>query len=345
MKKVLIVILVIILIPVLVIIGAGIFGEKQVKVERSIKIDAPAEVVFRQVQFLENHEKWSPWAEKDPNQTVTITGEDGTVGARSSWKGDITGEGYQEIKTLVPNQKLETDLVFTAPWEDKANAYIILTPEGEGTTVLWGFTSENGFMEKAMGLFMNMDEMLGPDYEKGLENLKKLSESAEMPSASSDYKVNEKSFDAKNYVGIRTTLAIDDEKGMQNFFTESYGKIMTLIQSKGMQPVGAPSAIYYKWDMENNETDFAAVIPVQSKIDGLKGDIKNIKIENSNALLLEYYGDYSNMEKAHNTINSYMQNNNFEFNEVVIEEYITDPSTEQDPNKWQTNIYYLVVKG
>jgi hypothetical protein len=62
-------------------------------------------------------------------------------------------------------------LEFLKPWKATNTTQFDFEPSGSGTTVTWSMTGTNNFMFKAMGLFMSMDKMVGPDFEKGLANL------------------------------------------------------------------------------------------------------------------------------------------------------------------------------
>jgi effector-binding domain-containing protein len=117
------------------------------------------------------------------------------------------------------------------------------------------------------------------------------------------------------------------QKNMPNFFADA-GKA-------GLQPAGPPSGIYFSWDTVKHQTDMAvavAVAPVKTfpKIKGME----QVKVEGK-ALYLPYHGAY---DKFHD----YMKEKNMAWNNLMVEEYITDPMTEKDTAKWQTNIYYFV---
>ncbi len=170
MKKVLYVVLAL----VVIIAVLGLFAPKDFKVERSIVINKPSEVVFDYIKHLKNQNTWGVWAKKDPNIKQEYRGEDGTVGFVSAWEGnDEVGKGEQEIKNLVEGQRMETELRFMKPFESTNNGYMTTEKQGEGQTkVVWGMQGKSPFPFNVLGLFMSMDKMIGKDFEQGLTNLK-----------------------------------------------------------------------------------------------------------------------------------------------------------------------------
>ena len=152
----------------------GSIAPKALKVERSVTIERPAPEIFDYVKQLENMKEWGPWYKKDPNANYTSSGMDGSIGYVSKWAGNKeVGEGEQEITGLFENERVETELRFIKPWKSQSQAFINLEDHQNGTTtVSWGFTGNNPFPMNIMSLFLNMDKMLGKDFESGLDNLK-----------------------------------------------------------------------------------------------------------------------------------------------------------------------------
>jgi hypothetical protein len=151
---------------------------KKYHVHRSIVINRALPDVFQYIKHVKNQNHWSPWQKKDPNMKQTFTGEDGTVGFLSHWEGNKeVGTGEQEIKNIEENKRLETALRFFKPWKSQSDAYMQVDEADGGTRVTWGFAGENKVPVNVMMMFMNMDKMVGKDFEEGLANLKKIMES------------------------------------------------------------------------------------------------------------------------------------------------------------------------
>ena len=151
---------------------------KNYHVNRSITINRALPEVFQYLKHVKNQDHWSPWKKKDPNMKQSWEGEDGTVGFIARWEGNKdVGEGEQEIKRIVENERLETQLRFFKPWKSESDAYIKVDEEKGGTKVTWGFSGVNKVPFNVFMLFMNMDKAVGKDFEEGLGELKNILES------------------------------------------------------------------------------------------------------------------------------------------------------------------------
>jgi uncharacterized protein YndB with AHSA1/START domain len=140
-------------------------------IERSRIVAATPADVWPHVADYKNFGAWSPWAAMDPAQTTEISEPSTGVGAKYSWKSEVTGSGSQTFTVVEPESKIVEDLVFTEPFEATAVVTFTLEPAEGGTKVTWAYDTDNGFMAKAAGMFMDMDAMLGADFEKGLGSL------------------------------------------------------------------------------------------------------------------------------------------------------------------------------
>ena len=152
----------------------AVIAPKTYEVSRSIEIAKPRKEVFKYLTSLKKQDDWSPWGKRDPNMEKKFTGTDGEVGATSYWNGNKeVGEGEQEIKKIVENERIETELRFLKPWKSTSDAFFITEDTDGGTKVTWGFKGYNKFPMSIMMLFMSMDKMIGKDFEEGLGDLKK----------------------------------------------------------------------------------------------------------------------------------------------------------------------------
>ena len=167
-----------------VVLVAGFAGvvamqPSEFKVERTATIDAPAADVFAQVNDLHKWEAWSPWAKLDPAMKQTYDGAEAGVGAIYSWSGNNdVGEGRMTITDSTPHERVGIKLEFLKPMASTCSTVFTFKPEGEQTTVTWTMTGTNNFIGKAFCMFMNMDKMVGGDFEKGLAQMKSVSEAA-----------------------------------------------------------------------------------------------------------------------------------------------------------------------
>ena len=148
------------------------------RIERSISIAASAEQLFPYINDLGKFQQWSPWAERDPNMTMEFDGPQSGVGAKVSWSGNKeVGAGSMTITESKENALIRYALDFLKPMKANHVAEFLLHEDGGSTRVSWVMTGQQDFMGKAFGLFMNLDKMVGGDFEQGLAKLKRLTES------------------------------------------------------------------------------------------------------------------------------------------------------------------------
>ena len=176
-KKILlgIVIVVVVLVAVIAILAA--LQPSHYRIERSANINAPASVVFAQVNDFHKWEAWSPWAKIDPAMKQTYEGAPSGTGAIYTWAGNNqVGEGRMTITESHPSDLIKIKLEFIKPWSATNATDFAFKPQGNQTAVTWTMDGDNNFMGKAFGLFMNMDKMVGGDFEKGLAQMKSVAE-------------------------------------------------------------------------------------------------------------------------------------------------------------------------
>ena len=151
-------------------------------VEHSRVIAAPPSVVFPLIDDFHAWQSWSPWEKLDPNMKREITGAPHGKGALYSWSGnDDVGSGTMEITESTAPQQVHILLEFKQPWAATNTTTFTLAPTPSpagGTRVTWAMDGENSFGAKAMGLVMDMDQMIGKDFENGLTNLQAMAEAA-----------------------------------------------------------------------------------------------------------------------------------------------------------------------
>jgi uncharacterized protein YndB with AHSA1/START domain len=170
-------------VPILIAAGAAVAGvlgfaatrPAQFRIQRSARIEASPEKIFAVLDDFHQWPSWSPWEELDPAMNRTHSGSPSGRGAIYEWKGNKkVGRGRMEILESDPSKKVVIKLDFFEPWKAHNTTEFTLTPAAGGTDVLWSMTGENAFMMKLMGLFMNMDKLVGKDFEKGLAKLNRV---------------------------------------------------------------------------------------------------------------------------------------------------------------------------
>lgn len=148
------------------------------RIARSLDIAAPPEKIYPLINDLHRWREWSPYEKKDPAMQRTLSGPPAGVGAAYAWKGNKeVGEGRMEIIETTPPALIRIQLDFIAPFKAHNIAEFSLQPQGATTRVTWAISGPSPFISKLIGVFMNMDTMIGGDFETGLARLKTLAES------------------------------------------------------------------------------------------------------------------------------------------------------------------------
>jgi hypothetical protein len=143
------------------------------KVSRSATFAATPAAVFEQVNDLHKWEAWSPWAKMDPNAKSTFEGPTAGEGSKMAWDGNSdVGAGDMTIVESKPDDHVGIKLHFVRPMEGTCDVLMKIEPVGDQTRLSWNMSGKNGFIGKAMGLFMDCEKMCGDQFEKGLANLK-----------------------------------------------------------------------------------------------------------------------------------------------------------------------------
>jgi uncharacterized protein YndB with AHSA1/START domain len=145
-------------------------------VERSINIKAPPEKIFPLINDLHAWNDWTPY-NKDPAMKKTFSGAEQGVGASYAWEGNKeVGKGDITITASTPTSKIVFDLHMIVPFEAHNVATFSFAGTGNTTTVTWSLDGASPLISKIMGMFFDMDKMIGKDFEVGLTKLKIVAE-------------------------------------------------------------------------------------------------------------------------------------------------------------------------
>ena len=146
-------------------------------IERNATIAASPEVVFSFLDDFHQWSKWSPWDKRDPNMRRTYEGAPSGVGAMYSWEGNSqVGEGRMTLTESQPNERVRIKLDFIKPFTATNEVDLTIKPAAGAVVVAWVMRGNNNFMAKAFSMVMDMDKMVGKDFEAGLGQLKQASE-------------------------------------------------------------------------------------------------------------------------------------------------------------------------
>ena len=177
MFEVIAIIAVILAIAIAIVLILALTKPDTFRVQRATSIKAPSDKIFPLINDFHQWVTWSPYEKKDPAMKRTYSGAESGKGAVYAWDGNNNvGSGRMEIlDTSVPS-KIVIKLDFFKPFEGHNTAEFTMLPQGDATNLVWLMHGPAPFMSKVMQVFMNVDNMVGKDFEIGLANLKRLTE-------------------------------------------------------------------------------------------------------------------------------------------------------------------------
>jgi hypothetical protein len=147
------------------------------RIARTSSMKAAPSEVFAQVNDFHNWASWSPWERLDPTAKKSFEGPSAGTGAVHTWNGNNkVGEGTMTIIESKPNDLIQIKLEFRRPFKANNTSEFTFVPEGNQVRVTWSMSCRHNFVMKAMSMFMNMDKMVGADFENGLANMKSVVE-------------------------------------------------------------------------------------------------------------------------------------------------------------------------
>ena len=310
------------------------FAPKELSLSKSIIVNAPQSAAFDAVNELTNWEHWSPWLEMDTTIKNIYNEQTSGKGAFVSWTSEENGGGTMTISEVYNMDSLVTSLDFGSQGTATANFYFKRTDEG--TEVTWNFHNGMSYPMNVMPWVFGAEGIISDAYESGLANLKKHVE--ENYKAPANLSIKKTDFTAKHYLSKRAVVKFSD---LGTHFQTTMPAIAAAFLENTVKMAGPISAVFYKWDVENEETDVAIGIEADpnATIDGLTG----IDVAAGQALQIDYYGPYEGTGAAHEAMAVYMETNGIKSENVsVLERYITDPSTEPDPANWLTEVIYVL---
>ena len=177
MSEALVIIAVILAIAIAAVLILAATKPTTLRVQRSVSINAPPERIFSLISDFHQWVTWSPYEQKDPAMKRTYSGTERGRGAVYAWDGDKNvGSGRMEILDVSAPSKIVIKLDFFKPFEGHNTAEFTMLPQGDGTHVTWLMHGPARFLTRLIQVFMNLDNMIGKDFEAGLANLKTITE-------------------------------------------------------------------------------------------------------------------------------------------------------------------------
>jgi len=310
------------------------FLPSHIHVERSIVINKDQQIVFDQVNNLQQWINWSYWDNIDPNMKSTFEGPESGKGARHNWKSTHkqVGNGSMTIVENDPPNSLMTELNFEG-WGSSMGGWTFDKVEGGTKTTIY-MDVDLPYTGRIMPGLM-MDKFMGEDFNKTLNGLKKWAESQpDKPEIS--YTIEEVDVPASMALSQRINCSTAD---IGNVMGPTFGAIMDLIKKQGLTPSGPSFTIYHHYNKDS--VDMEPGIPVD-KAGKAAGEIHPLDLPATHAARLEYLGPYSQLGGAYEYMAKWMHEQNKTITGSPWETYMNDPMSEPDSTKWLTYIYYPI---
>lgn len=329
-KKILIAIVILL---VLVLVGS-IFKSSQYKIQTSIEIEAPTNVVYNAINNLAYQEDWNAKASLDTSFHVFCGDNTIGKGVHCEYKSNVYGDGVILVIESTQNDSILLSEE-SASHPTKYFLYKINAVNDKNTKVTVTASSESGWITNLWNFIHKWK--LKKHVNHQLDNLKIFVFERYKQNTYNGYKIQLTSLDQKYFLIQRAEVNISN---IEAYYTQNISALYQVALENNLSVAGMPCALYYKWDKALGKTDMAAAIPTPSEL--FIANTQTEKLAPGSALMVDYTGNRKNIAKAHRAIQDYMLDHFLKQGLPVIEEYQTSPTQEPDPNKWVTRIYYYV---
>lgn len=325
-----------IIILVIVLLGAAAiaFGPTEAHMQREITINAPADVVFTEIEGFKTFDKFSAWSEVDTTAQVIISGPSSGVGANYRWDSDNPdlGKGSIEIVEMDDKKMVKSKMSFEG-YPGEPSASWILAEEDGKTKVI--YTYDETDISGIWKLFsLGTESMLAPMYDRTLEKLKARVENR----PEFTVKISVQEVAPITFAGKEVSTA-NDPAEISKAMGEAYSDIMVAITRNNLSmSEGYPLAIATSYSETNLSMICGIPVAEGSNLEG--GSVTIQQSPEGLAIRALHFGDYSLLEETHEQINQYAKYYGYELTGNPWEIYVTDPSTETDTTKWVTEVYY-----
>ena len=312
----------------------GIVMSKEFKVEKNTTIPASSSTVYNILNDISLQGKWNPWLTEDKSMKVNYSENTIGKGAAYTYTSDDFGNGSEVITNSIPNKQVDLEIAFEGG--DPAKVQYLITPMKNESELTWIFS---GKMSYPMNVFNPiMKWQIGKSMKKGLSNITQLAEARWKEGIYYDFTITYDQLPERNFVLKRGVVP---QKDIQQFYLTNLGSLFQAVQKSGQEMDGMPCGLFFSEDKIKNTFDMAAAIPVLEQVD--IPDAASLNVPGGDGLILNHYGAYSGLSKAHLAIEMYMRDREMVHSEPIIEEYLSDPSQVDDPGKVLTRIYYYLA--
>jgi effector-binding domain-containing protein len=329
---------------VLLVVAIGVFLPATVVVERESTIDAPRASVFALLNDYRQVNEWSPWTDTDPNALYTLSGPPRGEGATMTWDGRIIGLGGQVITESTPYERI-VNLLDLGGGSVATSTFNLRRIDNQ-TEVVWQFKRDFGLNLAGRYFGQILDGIIGPDYEKGLQNLKTMAE--QLPAADfSDIEIEHRNVEAMDIAWL-AAISKPEASAMSEALGAAYFELLNFIDKHDLTEAGAPMVIGGTFN--GSALQFNAAIPIR----GMDGDgdapqansgvqqgVQLGKSYEGRVIRVKHIGSYRELDRTHDKIAAYLAAFGISRNGDAWESYVSDP-TRVDEDELLTYVYYPI---
>jgi effector-binding domain-containing protein len=323
----------------LIFVAVGFLLPAVAHVERRITIEAKPAAVFALVNDFHQINQWSPWLDTDPNALYTISGPRRGVGATITWDGQIVGQGSQTITASEPYVRVTSALELDGSGGAIGTFELLQTETG--THVIWSFDNDFGLNPVGRYFGLILDGIVGPNYEKGLQDLKTMAEN--LPSADfSDVEVEHQTMEAMDIVFL-TAASAPEAAAISAALGDAYFELLNFMDKYHLREAGAPISISGSFD--GSLLRFDAAIPVRGLDDNTARNTSGVQLGRTYAgpvIRVKHVGAYRSLGRTHDKIAAYLAALGIRRNGDPWESYVSDP-TRVPADELLTYVYYPIV--
>ncbi|TSA50564.1 MAG: hypothetical protein D4R43_02090 [Sphingobacteriales bacterium] len=311
----------------------GLLLPSKVHFERTAILKAKPKAVFSLVNDLKKWDLWSPWYRMDPKMKMNHGDTSEGIGGYYTWdsENNNVGNGTMKIVTSNPNESIKLEMNFMK--QGVAYARFKFVPYGENTKTTWSMDADQGMNPvKRLFAYFLMDKMLGPIFESGLKNIDSVA--ALIPVTTEiTYTIETTTTTAMPCLTILDSAKNSD---IGTKYMEMFVEIGAYMGKNKLKEVSCPFGIMHS--MGKDIMVWEGGIPTD-KMGKSEGRIVAKNSYSGDVAKVAYYGSYQKTHPTYEAIYKWINENNKTPNGNAWEVYVTDPGTEKDTAKWETDIY------
>jgi len=302
-------------------------------VDKSVKIKAPAEKVFKAVSDLNTWSAWSPWLIFEPEAKVEVKQD----GKYQSWDGKRVGEGHMQVTSKKEHETVDYDLTFLKPWKSHSKVKFEISGSNGQSQATW-------HMDGSLPFFMfwmkkMMINFIGMDYERGLSMLKDYLETGKVPSKLEF--LGKTTAGGFSYIGVKKTCPIED---IGASMADAFNQLMAFQQEANVEISGPGFSIYHKWDMRTKQAVYTSGLPVSKIPESIPDHITSGEIPSVMTYAIKHTGPYRHLGNAWSAGYNMAQKKEFKSSKKVhpFEVYVKDLNQTKNENELETVVYFPV---